>query len=599
MKSKKTSKHNSEPLFEALNQMSRRRYVLPSFQRDYVWKMEQIENLFNSIRLGYPFGTLLFWRINLAENDNTLQNESFYSFFQHYNEDKNNIKQQNCSLLPNNDYWVVLDGQQRLTSLNIGLLGSYKKRARYQRKDNPDYPEYHLYMQISDDVDNPFKFINNQNSRLAQCFTDEKTGQKWLLVRTIFYANKTRDMVRPFNLSDKEEDRVDELKEKLNNLNIEFSEITGFDYNEATGIFVKVNSGGTVLEMSDILNSIIVSTWKKVNAKEEFKELTEMIVRLGFNINTNYIVKAILFLYHSDVRFQIQGFTDFITTIEDKWENIKSSILETFSLMKNLGLSNSTLGGYNVTLPVLYYIHHRQLKNLTTTPSFSNDKACIKRWILSAIILKIFSGSSDTTLRLIRSVFVGKASRENCEKDGSAFLYSSFVSESVLLPLKQGLSEFPAEEIKKELTDDWYVSDESLERLLLETQKGDRYSLPILSLLYPNYDVNAVIYEQDHLHPWNRYNEMPGVFKANKESKKQYNSVVNLQLLQKEANIQKSDIPLKKWVESQTKGLNDVARKEFLESHLIPYVSLEEADIVGFLDERLKMLVNRLKNVLA
>ena len=535
----------------------------------------------------------------MAENDNTLQNESFYSFFQHYNEDKNNIKQQNCSLLPNNDYWVVLDGQQRLTSLNIGLLGSYKKRARYQRKDNPDYPEYHLYMQISDDVDNPFKFINNQNSRLAQCFTDEKTGQKWLLVRTIFYANKTRDMVRPFNLSDKEEDRVDELKEKLNNLNIEFSEITGFDYNEATGIFVKVNSGGTVLEMSDILNSIIVSTWKKVNAKEEFKELTEMIVRLGFNINTNYIVKAILFLYHSDVRFQIQGFTDFITTIEDKWENIKSSILETFSLMKYLGLSNSTLGGYNVTLPVLYYIHHRQLKNLTTTPSFSNDKACIKRWILSAIILKIFSGSSDTTLRLIRSVFVGKASRENCEKDGSAFLYSSFVSESVLLPLKQGLSEFPAEEIKKELTDDWYVSDESLERLLLETQKGDRYSLPILSLLYPNYDVNAVIYEQDHLHPWNRYNEMPGVFKANKESKKQYNSVVNLQLLQKEANIQKSDIPLKKWVESQTKGLNDVARKEFLESHLIPYVSLEEADIVGFLDERLKMLVNRLKNVLA
>ena len=87
-----------------------------------------------------------------------------------------------------------------------------------------------------------------------------------------------------------------------------------------------------------------------------------MIVRLGFNINTNYIVKAILFLYHSDVRFQIQGFTDFITTIEDKWENIKSSILETFSLMKCLGLSNSTLGGYNVTLPVLYYIHHSLYK---------------------------------------------------------------------------------------------------------------------------------------------------------------------------------------------------------------------------------------------
>ena len=64
----KTSKQNSEPLSKALNHLAARRYVLPSFQRDFVWKMEQIENLFNSIRLGYPFGDLLFWRINLAQD---------------------------------------------------------------------------------------------------------------------------------------------------------------------------------------------------------------------------------------------------------------------------------------------------------------------------------------------------------------------------------------------------------------------------------------------------------------------------------------------------------------------------------------------------
>ena len=131
----KTSKHNSEPLSEALNHLAARRYVLPSFQRDFVWKMEQIENLFNSIRLGYPFGDLLFWRINLAQGNQNMQNEAFYSFIQFFHEDKNTIVQAKASLLPGNDYWVVLDGQQRLTSLNIGLLGSYKKRARYQRKE--------------------------------------------------------------------------------------------------------------------------------------------------------------------------------------------------------------------------------------------------------------------------------------------------------------------------------------------------------------------------------------------------------------------------------------------------------------------------------
>ncbi len=595
MGNKKSSKHNSEPLAEALNYLSGRRYVLPSFQRDYVWKMEQIEELFNSVRLGYPFGTLLLWRINIGSDANVLQNESFYTFIQNFCEDKNNTGQQKWSLLPGNDYWVVLDGQQRLTSLNIGLLGSYRKRARYQRKNNPDYPEFRLYMLVSEDVENPFCFIKNEESHLEECFTDPKTGKKWLLVRTIFYASKTRDLVRPYALSDQEEDRVDGFKDNLNKLNIDFSEITGFDYDEATNIFVKVNSGGTVLEMSDILNSIIITTWKKVNAKEEFKDLAEKVVKLGFNINTNYIVKAILFLYHSDVRFQIQGFTSFITTIEERWMGIKSAIIDTFILMKSFGLSHFTLGGYNVTLPVLYYIYYRQIKNPATTPAFAGDRANIKRWILSAILMKIFSSSSDTTLRAIRSVFIGKVQRAACEDEKRPFLYSSFTSETVWLPFRQDVSEFPAQEIKNKLADDWYMSEESIGKLLTDTQKGDRYSLPILALLYPSFDLNAVSYEQDHLHPWNRYEQMPNVFKANKENKKLYNSVVNLQLLQKESNIQKSDIPLVEWVENQTKGCDYVGRQAFLDGHIIPDVSLQEKDVTDFFNARLQLLIGKLK----
>ena len=103
---------------------------------------------------------------------------------------------------------------------------------------------------------------------MSDCFPDKTTGEKWLLVKRIFMADKVRDLTRLFHLSPDEEDRVTDFKESLDNLKIEFSEMTGFDYNEATNVFVKVNSGGTVLAMSDILNSIIVSTWKKEKAKE-------------------------------------------------------------------------------------------------------------------------------------------------------------------------------------------------------------------------------------------------------------------------------------------------------------------------------------------
>ena len=594
---KKTSKHNSEPLATALNNLSGR-YVLPSFQRDYVWKMNQIENLFNSIYRGYPFGTMLFWRINSDMTEKVCTQETFYRFLFHYHEENSNKALNKISLLPHVDYWVVLDGQQRLTSLNIGLLGSYYLRARYQRKDDPNYPEYKMYMLISEEVENPFKFLKTDDTHNGEFYEDVNTGQRWMLVRAIFYAEKARDLAKTFYLTDKEEDRVSDFKDALNNLNIEFSEMTGFDYSEATNVFVKVNSGGTVLEMADILNSIIVTTWNNVNAKEQFKDLIETVSNSGFFINTNFIVKAILYLHHSDVRFQIQGFTDFILQKEKCWDNIKSAIIETFRLLKSYGLSHATLGGYNVTLPILYYIYHRDIKNPSTAAAFSADKQIIKNWLLSAILMKLFSGSSDSTLRSARAAFTERTTKEECELQQLQPLYSISATDSVYLPMKKGITKFPINDIKVNLADGWYISDETIVKLLTETQKGERYSLPILSLLYPDFDLNAVEYEQDHLHPMARIENLPNNFKNNKENKRLYNSILNLQLLQKTPNIQKADKKLEEWVAEMTQGMNDKEKKDFLDAHLIPNVNLDEDHIASFFESRKNLLLAKLKEAL-
>ncbi|MBR6963008.1 MAG: DUF262 domain-containing protein [Prevotella sp.] len=235
---KKTSKHNSEPLAIALNHLSGR-YVLPSFRRDYVWTMEQIEELVNSIYRGYPpIGTLLLWRIN-SNGDSPLLNETFYQFLFHYHEEKSYRAERKISLLPNVDYWVVLDGQQRLTSLNIGLLGSYSKKVPDQRKDNPDYQEYKLYMLISHDAENPFKFLKLSDINTVSDIFIDWANEKWLLVKRIFMADTAQDLRRHFNLSSDEWHRVANFKDALDNLKIEFSEMTGFDYNEATKVLSK------------------------------------------------------------------------------------------------------------------------------------------------------------------------------------------------------------------------------------------------------------------------------------------------------------------------------------------------------------------------
>ena len=48
---------------EALNRIQSKTYVLPAIQREFVWKPEQIEKLFDSLMQGYPFGTFPFWKV--------------------------------------------------------------------------------------------------------------------------------------------------------------------------------------------------------------------------------------------------------------------------------------------------------------------------------------------------------------------------------------------------------------------------------------------------------------------------------------------------------------------------------------------------------
>src|SRR4249919_3248920 len=103
----------------ALNRIQQTQYVLPAIQREFVWKPEQIERLFDSLMQGYPFGTFLFWKVEPERSGQF----KFYSFVQNYHE-RDAAHCPELGTLPNRELTAVLDGQQRLTALNIGLRGS-------------------------------------------------------------------------------------------------------------------------------------------------------------------------------------------------------------------------------------------------------------------------------------------------------------------------------------------------------------------------------------------------------------------------------------------------------------------------------------------
>ena len=94
---------------------------LPAIQREFVWDVYAIEKLFDSILGDYPISTFLFWKIK-AEHKNEW---TAYEFIRDFDTENPHNKEANLAGI-NQDINMVLDGQQRLTALYIGLKGSYR-----------------------------------------------------------------------------------------------------------------------------------------------------------------------------------------------------------------------------------------------------------------------------------------------------------------------------------------------------------------------------------------------------------------------------------------------------------------------------------------
>ena len=145
----------SEVVLDYINRTT----YLPAIQREYVWDTQAIEKLFDSIMGNYPISSFLFWKIR--EENKSLW--TAYKFFSEFDTENPHNEEANLAGV-NQDVYLVLDGQQRLTSLYIGLKGSYRyfyynwKKTRLYlnlfkkpvRSENPEELTYEFAFRESD-----------------------------------------------------------------------------------------------------------------------------------------------------------------------------------------------------------------------------------------------------------------------------------------------------------------------------------------------------------------------------------------------------------------------------------------------------------------
>lgn len=565
-------------VIDVLRRISAHELLLPAFQREFVWKDYQIENLFDSLMQGYPISSMLFWKVKGEAKGQY----KFYSFLDNYIE-RHKTYGDSFNAAGINDFHAVLDGQQRLTSLYIGLSGSYASHRPYYlwKYSEESFPRRFLYLNLSVELmedDNEkrylFQFKDDNDTGGKPVWVDTK-GNNWFRVPHLLKMYKAN---KDFDLDDffEQYDFSKEEKKRLKRLyRVVFMESVINYYEEddssperAVNIFVRINSGGTHLSLSDILFSMVIASWK-TDAKEEYNNLVQQVNDMDFNISVDYLLRACLMLFNNEVRYKIKNFTnEFITTVEQHWPEVKKAVLELFRLIKSFGLHGQYLTSANATLPILFYIFYSgKVKDFSTSVAYAQERELMRRWLMKALLLQKFGRSSDTVLSKARSAMMNSDSKSK-------------------IVFNEDIALFPVREIDANIGTPTVLGEEEIDRLF-SYQKGSKYSFSVLSMLFPALNFADRIFDQDHLHPISSFDDDP-------ENYATANSILNLQLLQDNENKSKNAASLEEWVDYSVKKRN-VSKQQVLDEALIPTdTSLNIEDFQDFVKARRELLRDRL-----
>ncbi|MGH9400889.1 MAG: DUF262 domain-containing protein [Terriglobia bacterium] len=574
--------------------MDQRRLLLPAIQREFVWETQKIEWLFDSLLQDYPMGSFLFWEVRGSDKTQYRYYDFLREFREHFKTHNPEFETQgHC------DFEAVLDGQQRLTALYIGLKGTYAYRLPGRWRVNTEHalPTRKLYLNVggppSDaDEEQPgrryeFRFLTDVELR-------DRPGN-WFLVGNIlevpevYQFNRMLNQ-RGYNESEFASDALSKLHAVVHiHRPINYYLIQRSDMERALNVFVRVNRGSEPLSLSDVLMSTLVANWAR-DAKKEVHGLVDHIQAQGFFISKDLILKACLYLYSSDIRYKVSNFTPAqVKPFEDNWDAIQKTILAVFALIKDFGHNEKSLTSKNALLPIIYWVHHKGLgDNITSQVALRPDRESIKRWLHVMLLKSIFGASADTVLAGIRKTFTG-------QEFGKPFL-------------RADLDGFPVDGIRtvlKQQGKDSEVTEEFLDTLLY-TEYEEKQAFSILALLAPQLDYRNGNFHEDHLHSHSMFNKRKLLAAGVGESDlsffldpQHWNSILNLAHLDANENKSKQDKPLADWV-AQEVARQKGSYEKFCIDHDLPSDSgaLDLLQFQKFIEVRRQLLRARLKEAL-
>lgn len=568
-----------------------RSYLLPAIQRPYVWSSTQIIALFDSLLKGYPISSFMFW----AVEEQTKSEIRCYKFIENYRPDASNepTSSEGRQLV------LVLDGQQRLTSLLIGLRGTFSEKAKGARNSNAAaWSQKVLYIDLLKDPD-PQNVEDECDSEFGitygLSFHERKPANNnrrhWFKVGSMLdYASddrldalvaKIKTEMHP-GVSKWERDLAEDILRRLHRVIWKDEAINFYTEHDQSAdrvldIFVRANDGGTKLSKAALLMSMITSKWTEGSAREEINSFVDFINKgLGTpnKVTRDLVLKACLVVCDYDVVYNVKNFTsEAISEIERNWTSIKLAIENTFRFINRHGINGENLGSLNAVLPLVYYIYKTRDFDFRGSSEFERINAsAMHYWLLNSLLVSAFVGHSDQTITTARATI-----REHLRVARDFPVYKLFDAMA-----KGGRMS--------------RVDERTIEELL-EMQYGKPRTYVALSLLYQGIDWNGSNWHVDHIIP--QADAQKNVLRARnlpehriQEILASVNSLGNLQLLRADENIEKGALPFRSWITGR--------HSDYYTDQMIP--QLELCDVLSlpeFVREREKLIRARLIKTLS
>lgn len=550
---------------ETLAAINSQQIVLPAIQREFIWRPGQVCALFDSLMRGYPFGTFLYW---LVEPENSGEYK-WYQFVTDWHE-KHARHNPDSKILPNTSLTAVLDGQQRLTALNIGLQGSMAWRLpRTHFKLDENFPTRRLHLNLlaeeseGSEARYQFRFLREDRP------TPSSETERWFKVSEILGLQSEEALRAAGDWADDAFARLNTLRRVVHEERVLVAyEERSQEPEQALRIFTRMNRGGTPLSYSDLLLSVIVEQFGDMR-KDLLGFVDELnAIGAGFDFSKDFILKASLTLLDKDVRFKIENFNrSHVTDFKDQWGNIKTALRRTVRLVEGFGFSRGNLRSDRALLPIAYYLYKRG-----SEPSES-DKRSIRVWLIRSLLKRGAWGSGfDSLLNALRRAI----------RDSDA-------------------SRFPREAIENEMAQ----RDKSLEFTEEELQGlakitiSDGRAFPLLTLLFDFVDLADTQFHIDHIFPHAKFGTADlrqfGVPEEKHDAfRDMRDRLPNLQLLEGRKNMKKQTMPPSDWLACK----NAEAREGYARMHLFGDVPEGLAEFDMFYEARRKRLEEKIRVLL-